>query len=334
LAKMTCSNQAVFVLTSNGSDIYWAMTRIAIASLRLTNPGLRILVACDHVTHRTLKSQENQIISEVDEWRPFMTLEGSPVVRNRFLKTSLRGRLSGNFLFLDSDILVRGDLSTVFATQADVAGAVNHSRSSLQGQIGAVDREVLDQLQWSLTRGFYINGGVLFYNDTRGAHEFGRCWHELWLGAYRKLGKYRDQTALNYALERSGARFHLLADRFNGQFWGNPSVVKDALIWHFYLSSPNVPQTPFLIEALHLIATGELRLDKISAMIRQIHPWKSQHIIDDWVANRLIQKQHYDGWEGDSIRMGYSRAILRTCSKPLDRFSQKLSWLGRARNRQ
>ena len=58
----------VFAITSDGNDFYTALTRVAVASLRISNPSLSITVACDCQTDRAIKQTDDPIINEIDEW--------------------------------------------------------------------------------------------------------------------------------------------------------------------------------------------------------------------------------------------------------------------------
>ncbi len=47
----------VCCLTSSGGDLYEAITRVSLASVRLTNPTARIKIASDQQTHQATGSQ-------------------------------------------------------------------------------------------------------------------------------------------------------------------------------------------------------------------------------------------------------------------------------------
>ncbi len=82
--------KAVFAITSQGKDFFTAMTRVAVASLRLSNPTMRLIVACDAESDLAIKRCSDPLIVEVDEWLVIDTPTGNAGFRNRFVKTSLR----------------------------------------------------------------------------------------------------------------------------------------------------------------------------------------------------------------------------------------------------
>ncbi|CAK6697012.1 hypothetical protein [Synechococcus sp. CBW1107] len=86
----------VYCITSRGGDLYEAMTRVSLATLRLTNPGARIEIACDQQIHQALQASGSQLLREADAAHGFSTPNGPPTFRNRFVKTQLRLLLSGD----------------------------------------------------------------------------------------------------------------------------------------------------------------------------------------------------------------------------------------------
>jgi predicted homoserine dehydrogenase-like protein len=73
----------------------------------------------DAASGRALAKSSERLLAEVDKVVVSETPAGSPEYRNRHAKTRLRQLIEGPFLFLDSDTLVRGDVTA------------NHSRENL-----------------------------------------------------------------------------------------------------------------------------------------------------------------------------------------------------------
>ncbi len=232
--------QVVYVVTSSGRDIYSAMTRVSIASLRLTNPHIKVTVVCDAETDRAMRAGKDPLLDEVDEWIAFETPPGPPAFRNRFLKTSLRQRITGQFLFLDSDTVIRDDISPVFRMPGDIAAAPNGSRFFSQDQFEGVDREIVVEMGWSVDQVVYWNGGVLLVSESTGANLFYRKWHEKWQQSFQQLQEYRDQSAMNAALFETGVVNGRLPSGYNAQIMYSPLFGAEAPIWHYYSSLPSV----------------------------------------------------------------------------------------------
>ena len=99
--------KVVYCLTFSGGDLYEAMTRVSLATVRLTNPAYRIEIACDQQTHQALQATGSQLLLEADVVHGFPIPDGPPTFRNRFVKTQLGRLIDGAFLFLDSETVVR-----------------------------------------------------------------------------------------------------------------------------------------------------------------------------------------------------------------------------------
>lgn len=298
--------QAVFAVTSTGSDLYAAMTRVAVASMRLSNPHMRLILACDAQTDQALTSCRHPLVDEVDQWRVIETPEGCAGFRNRFVKTRLRTTLSGPYLFIDSDILVRGDLSGIFALNADVAGARNHSRQRRQEQVWSGDQATLDAMAWSVRPDVYVNGGLLYMADTDAARCLGQEWHRRWLQSFAQQGSYRDQPALNAALGHTQARLAVLDDTFNAQFKVSPKAALKPVAWHYY-ASDDAPRYTRFEQTVHQVLQGaELDRGAIHAMISHWHPWQRgegfRGWLDDLAASRVIRQGRFGGWPAAHLK--------------------------------
>ena len=226
----------IYVITSAGRDAYTAMTRVSAASLRMTNPQARVAVACDRETDRAVRAAQDPLLGDVDEWLAFETPPGEAAFRNRFLKTSLRQRVSGEYLFLDSDTVVRDALSAVFRMPGDLAAAPNHSRENISGQIWEGDVATLAEMGWTTDPALYVNGGVMRVSDSDGARRFYRLWHEKWLASYRQLRKHNDQPGLNAAIHEARIECARLPVRYNAQIGAYPVAMRDAAVWHYNAS--------------------------------------------------------------------------------------------------
>ncbi len=100
----------VYCLTSSGGDLYEAMTRVPIATLRLTNPSARVTIACDQQTQKALQASGSQLFNEADAVRGFSIPDGPSSYHNRYVKTQLGRLIAGPLLFLDSDTVVHKSL--------------------------------------------------------------------------------------------------------------------------------------------------------------------------------------------------------------------------------
>lgn len=231
--------QVVYCLTSQGRDIYEAMTRISLATARKCNQGAYISIICDERTYQDLKLAKSRLFYEADDVIPIATPAGEPEFRNRFLKTRLRLLVKGNFLFLDSDTVIRKPLTELCGIKADIAAAPNHSADSMSDQIWSEDYAIFEKMQWPQPTSPYFNGGVVWYADTPATHLFAEIWHDNWLKNIRGTGRFRDQPALNHSLQTTPElNVFCLDHRWNAQVKTPQGLAyaSTANIWHIYSS--------------------------------------------------------------------------------------------------
>lgn len=304
-------NKVVFAVTSKGNDFYSTMTRVAVASLRLSNPDLFIIVACDRETDNNMKLSNDLLIEEVDCWLEVDTPNGSDGFRNRFVKTNLRKMIEGPFLFLDSDVLVRKNLNEIFKIDADIAAARNHSREIFSEQIWEADEAALKALGWEIGSKVYINGGVIFFNDTPKARHFGEEWHKNWQYSYDILKRYRDQPSLNYAIQLTKPKFFLLSDRYNSQFKSNPKSAKNSFLWHYYTSENEIFFTKFEIYINDILNGGKMNNEDIKNIINAPHPWRRNNFFDDVASRSLMKNNMYKGWGAAWLKREFKQYLMR-----------------------
>ena len=178
--------RVVYVLATDGRDFYSATTQISVEAIRISNPSLRVVVVADVFSGRALKNSGHPLLNEIDELVICDTPEGNSGYRSRHVKTRLRKIIDGPFLFLDSDTLVRGDVSPIFSLDTDIAAAPNNSRDEFSEQLYEPDARTIASMKWRLDERIFLNSGVLFYNETVNARRFASLWHQKWLEEQRK----------------------------------------------------------------------------------------------------------------------------------------------------
>ena len=101
----------LFVLTSSPKDFFCEQTLVAIASLRCHNPNAFVTLLTDDRTAESLMGKRAVLKEAVDELKVLSLDEKlSPMQRSRYLKTVMRNEVDGDFLYMDSDIAVVGNL--------------------------------------------------------------------------------------------------------------------------------------------------------------------------------------------------------------------------------
>ncbi len=267
----------VYVIASVGRDSYTAMARISIASLRWSNSNARIVVVCDRQSDQLIRAANDPILGEVDEWLAYKTPPGDGSFRSKFLKSSLRQRMSGPFLFLDVDTIVRDDLSFLFQVAGDIAGAPNHSREEFARQVWAGDQAILSAMQWSTRDTFYVNSGVLLASESEGAHRVYQLWHDHWQRQQTRLHDSRDQPSLNTAIRESDIYCERLDCRYNAQIGANPLSMRDAAVWHYYYSL-NYQAHSFIEELIQrVIQTQQVDTERLRNLMEAQRLWPKEY---------------------------------------------------------
>jgi hypothetical protein len=213
-----------------------------------------------------MEACRDPLLDEVDQFVVCEVPDGSGTFRHRFIKTKLRSLFDGPLLYLDGDTFVQGDLSNLCALDVDVAGVPNDCMDTFEEQIYPDDHSTLTRLGWQVRSDAFINGGVIFLNDTSGAKRFADLWHIKYLESVKATGAFRDQPALNAALANTPS-FAILPHRYNAQFRCRPDSAADAVVLHFF-SSGGDPPTRYDNLISRLLRGEPLRLREIESLVR------------------------------------------------------------------
>ncbi len=261
------SRTIVFCLTSSGADQFIRMQQLACETARLFNPDCSIDLIVDSPSFERIKKASPQLFDIFDKLWPVDTPEGSPGWVNRWLKTDVRKTITGDVLFLDADLVVRGSLAELWNTDCDVAGVLNGNTG--KPFFSTWDRRHYEDLGWNLPSHGSINGGVILWKDTEGAHFAAEGYRQRWVEASEKTGRHNDQPALNRALADCDVRIGILDNAFNAMETYHPSNFHDAKIWHF-MNSGGVekPATRW-----HEAVFSDGPLPPASAWAEWEHPW-------------------------------------------------------------
>jgi hypothetical protein len=238
----------VFVLASDARDLYYEQAFLALTSLRLVMPNARAAVLVDKRTEKTLTGKRRAIydlaeIVPVDVDPSFSKKECS-----RFIKTSMGKYVSGNFLYIDCDTIVCGDISNIENCGFEIGGVPDmhmplavHARRT---EIENVDKRFGFSSAQSLP--LHFNGGVMYCADTPAVHTFFDNWNRLWLFCKGK-GFTNDQASLNQSNYLGNGIIKELDGSWNCQIAANGlKYLANAKIIHYFATSLISFQPPYL----------------------------------------------------------------------------------------
>ena len=249
------------------------MTRLAIASLRLTNQDIKIYVCVDYQTHQNLQNQGDPLLKELDHCIVVDQIPSEdPLFINRYIKTQVLKWVDPPFLFLDSDILVRGSLQELFALNTDIAVVNNNHGKHIEEQLWQDDAVIFAKMSWPIPRHYY-NGGVVLYQNSDAAKAFSDSWFRFWKDSYDLTGRFRDQPSLNHALDEFQGRVRTLDYRYNHQFRMGGGPTDQSIIWHFYDSGKSKNKTRYQKEVQSILKGKKLSCKRVQKMIDQAEPW-------------------------------------------------------------
>jgi len=204
--SMTDSEQAdrqqvVYVITGDSlasASRYVDGACVSIHSLRRFHPSVSVVCACDRRIHACIRAAAHPLADLVDLSIECPDADGGPVHRSRAIKTSLRQRIEGPFVYLDADTLVSGPLDELFGSPTDVGFTVDRFFPDAPGSFPAWLRPFYDRLQWRPTVR-YFSGGIFHAADTPAAAALFSAWHASWRRTV-EIGIVSDQPSLNRAI--------------------------------------------------------------------------------------------------------------------------------------
>lgn len=207
-------------------------------SAKYQMPNCSISLLTERETDNNLKDSRN-LINEYLAEKVVIDLDSSfsPMQKSRWLKTSMRDLVKGDFLYVDVD--------TVFATpinedlfKDDVMGVPDGNCILNDHPMKWFIEENLKKLQFDSDLEYHINSGVLYFKDSSIAHSFCQKWHQRWNESCKKE-IFIDQPALHQAIVDTGRVLKILPNYMNAQFGRNINTLATGVILHYYSSWAN-----------------------------------------------------------------------------------------------
>lgn len=283
------NTKIVYTLVSGSNDIYLGQAIISAYSVRLHNPSATIVLVVDKPTEVVVNATSS-ITSYFDEIVVVdVPLDLNKVQASRFLKTTLRQTVRGDYLYIDTDTVVNGDLSECDSFSADIAAILDrHTMAEKHPTLAGVIKDLntvglaVEDLQ-----GKYFNGGVMYVKDSELAKRFYELWHHHWDIA-RKKGHNIDQPPLAKANKECGYIIQELPGEWNCQMVDNfINYMDNAKVLHYFASHRKSPYKLYDETLLKKVAEKGIIDDELKAALE--HPkllFREQHLLvhDDDIA--------------------------------------------------
>lgn len=272
----------VYTLVCGEYDVYLAQAAISAYTLRKNNPSAVIELVVDPYTYDVIKLKPDLL-------RDFSRIvvvetpsELNKVQKSRFLKTTLRKNVTGDYIFIDTDTVIADDLSIIDDTNAIVAavldrhaGIENHSYKDKIEKAIAIHKLSLQELN-----GEYFNSGVMYVKDTPLAYDFYERWYRYWNEAQKK-GQNIDQPALARANKELGYIIKELDGTWNCQMVENfINYLNQGKILHYFASDKQSPYKLYDNELMMKIVVEGVISEELKEKLNNVKSlFREQHLL-------------------------------------------------------
>ncbi|MDR0308200.1 MAG: hypothetical protein LBI42_15405 [Chitinispirillales bacterium] len=242
----------LYVLTSTEKDIYLEQTLISIFSARIYMPNINITLLTDDKTNNSLirgRARIKDFVTEIIVTEVPENLTSMQI--SRFLKTSMRMHVQGDFLYIDGDTVLCESLEEIATFPSDIGMVldsnsdhdIKHYFSRYKHKIYSYFKKNAGNLP---QRYKFFNSGVIWCKDTEAGYKFFDEWHENWKKSYNH-GIFVDQIALNLTnLDKDIVQE--LDGKYNCQIEHCAKYLSSAKILHYFATNSFFKYEPFATE--------------------------------------------------------------------------------------
>jgi hypothetical protein len=229
----------LYVLTSSVKDTYYEQFLLSLVSFRLYNPYDDLIILTDTKTKEFLTGRRSNYEKSVSDIKIIeVPKELNQKEISRWIKTSIRRYITGDFLFIDCDTIIAAPLD--FSSLQNITlGSVldthvllsnHHHKNEFYKRNKILGFDAKDNI-------LYFNSGIIFCRDTPEAHGFFDRWHNLWVEG-NKRGISADQPSFNQANYELNNIITELPGEWNCQISHNGlPYLYNAKIIHYYATS-------------------------------------------------------------------------------------------------
>ena len=226
----------VYVLTCAPEATYIEQALISIWSARYHNPEAHIVLLVDDLTDQLLVGKRTEMLEYITEkvMVPFEDANATMMYRSRWIKTSVRQLIEGDFLFIDCDTVVAQSLADADDIDSEIGAVLDTHRpvSAFQYSERINLVKFAAACNWDFSRvERYYSSGVLYVKDTENTHQFYQNWHSNYLHS-SQCGVNIDQISMERAKQEISI-ISDIADTWNTIMFIRPKFIEQAKIIHF-----------------------------------------------------------------------------------------------------
>lgn len=238
----------VYVLVSRDGDYYAEQTWASMWSLKHYNPDSHLTLVADDETVSHIKNDVSRrgMLELTDEVVSVKVPDDySNMEKSRYLKTSLRNLVDGDFLFIDGDTLITDDLRDVTKLKCQIGAVPDGHLEKWQDhydfeKVSKAAREIFGITEYPSP---HFNSGVIYCKDNKDTRQFYSEWHENWKFSNSK-GYHFDQLSLYVTCLNHPGFMEIISGEWNCMITVGLNYLCTAKIMHFF-SASNTTFTPF-----------------------------------------------------------------------------------------
>jgi hypothetical protein len=264
--------QVCYVLASESWDRYARMAWVSATLVRHFHPNCNVSLLVDETTGKALYSPRSPLLDVVDNTVVIETCLDNVMARSRFIKTTMRRWIVGDFVFLDVDALPLAPFADIFNIDAPLAAALEFNKEEKDHFFPDGIEPIYAHLSWPCPLPRYFNTGILVLRDTASTHAACEEWHRRWLLS-RSIGCLSDQPSFNSAMYETSVPIGILPPEYNAMVLFFPWKFRTCRIAHFFESN-NVGGTLFSHLVDFVDKNRAIDWSAIEKCLAEGHPWE------------------------------------------------------------
>jgi lipopolysaccharide biosynthesis glycosyltransferase len=247
----------VYAVVSDEKDVYLEQVALSAFSLRQHNPEAFVELVVDNNTDTTIKGNRERLLQYIDKKTVVdVPSQYNKVQTSRYLKTSLRHNVEGDFLFIDSDTIVTDSLEEADSLTGNIMMVLDY-HVSLEQRYNAksVKRRMKSTgVAFDSTMPYY-NSGIMYVRENEVSRQLFQVWHEKWKSNVETTGLHLDQIPLAYANMATSQPISELEGYWNCQIMNNGlPFLQRAKIIHYFMSFAGIRNAkPYLFHDRQLL---------------------------------------------------------------------------------
>ncbi len=232
----------LFILAGTGGtkklDRYSSQLLLAAMTVKYFHPNVNITCLGDIYCENLLNSKSELFGGMIDRFIACPDATGGPVHRSRVIKATLRHRVDGPFIYLDSDIALINGIHHLFQCESQFGLTLDSWYCKRVGEFPDWCTPVYRDLNWDIPPTRYYNSGVMYVDNSPACYSLFEKWHERYLQSV-DYGINLDQPAFNSALANVGPLIREYSDDYNFFCGQSPRAIPtSARLLHMCCSLP------------------------------------------------------------------------------------------------